>query len=184
MNYYHCTNGLWDVCAMGKYLYERLMKWGQRRHSNKTTKWIFNRYWKHLNGRWTFSTSGSDDQIYKQISYDLRHKKIRFRISAATNVFDLKNKAKICQVQLAKTNDLPHTKSRIWKKQKGLCPGCKQHMDPNDSHILDLYHKILRKEGGAAQDKRTNLLLMHEPCHYESHTNKTVNLLNKETKLE
>ena len=125
---------------------------------------------------------GPDDQIYKLISYDLRQKKIRSRISAATNVFDLKNKAKIRQVQLAKTNDLPHTKSRIWKKQKGVCPGCKQHMDPNDSHILDLHHKIPRKEGGS--DKLTHLLLMHEHCHYESHTNKTVNLLNKVTKLE
>ena len=183
MNYHHCTNGLWVVwSSMGKYLYERLMKWGQRRHGNKTKKWIFNRYWKHLNERWTFTTSGPDDQIYKLISYDLRQKKIRSRISAATNIFDLKNKVKIHQVQLAKTNDLPYTKGLVWKKQKGVCPGCKQHMDPNESHILDLHHMVPRKEGGS--DKLTNLLLMHEHCHYESHSNKTKKVSKKETKLE
>jgi RNA-directed DNA polymerase len=175
MNYHHCTNGLWDVWGdMNKYLYERLMKWGLRRHSNKTKKWVFNRYWKHLNGSWTFTETTKENTEYTLQKYDLRQKKIHTRINQTTNVFDLKNKVKIRQVQLAKTNDLPHKKELVWKKQKGVCPGCKQHMDPAESHILDLHHVLPRKEGGS--DKLTNLLLMHEHCHYESHTNKTAHL--------
>jgi RNA-directed DNA polymerase len=96
MNYHHCANGIWDVWgSMNNYLYERLIKWGLKRHSNKTKKWVFNKYWRHIDGRWAFTASGPHDRIYKLISYDLRQKKIRSRISAATNVFDLKNKAKI-----------------------------------------------------------------------------------------
>ena len=114
MNYHHCANGIWDVWSyMNKYLYERLIKWGRRRHSNKTTKWVFNKYWKHIDGRWTFTASDPDDKIYKLISYDLRRKEIRSRISSAINVFDLKNKAKIRQLQILKSNNLPRKKELV-----------------------------------------------------------------------
>ena len=71
MNYHHCTNGLGDVGrSMNKYLYERLIKWGLRHHSNKTKKWVFNRYWKHIDGRWTFMGTTKDGKVYKLINYN------------------------------------------------------------------------------------------------------------------
>ena len=156
--------------GFNKYLYERLIKWGLRRHGNKTLKWVFNRYWKHVNGRWTFTGTTKEDTPYTLLNYNLRQKKIRTRISYSTNVFDLKNKTKIRQVQLAKINNLPDQKGLAWKKQRGICPGCNQLMDPTNSNILDLHHVVPRKDGGS--DKLCNLLLMHEHCHYESHSNK------------
>lgn len=158
---------------MNNYLYERLIKWGLRRHGNKTTKWVFNTYWKHINGRWTFTASDLNDKTCELIKYDLRQKKIRSRISAATNVFDLKNKTKIRQVQLAKANNLPYTKDLVWKKQQGICPGCNQNLDLSQSNILDLHPIVPKKDGGS--DKLSNLLLMHEHCHYEIHSNKHIN---------
>ena len=104
------------------------------------------------------------------MNYDLCQKRIRTRISSTINVFDLKNKAKINQVQCAKSNDLPSKKALVWKKQHGICPGCNQIMDPIQSNILDLHHVIPRKSGGS--DKLSNLIRMHEHCHYEIHTNK------------
>lgn len=71
MNYYHCTTGLGDVGrSMNKYLYERLIKWGLRHHSNKTKKWVFNRYWKHIDGRWTFMGTTKEGKVYKLINYN------------------------------------------------------------------------------------------------------------------
>nr|YP_009367416.1 hypothetical protein [Sarcinofilum mucosum]ARK14453.1 hypothetical protein [Sarcinofilum mucosum] len=170
MIYHHCCNNIWEVWgSMNNYLYERLMKWGQRRHGNKTKKWIFNKYWKHVNGRWTFTGTTNNNSTYILRSYDLRQKRIRTRISSTVNVFDLKNKTKIRQVQLEKSNDLPSKKARVWKKQHGICPGCNQTMDPIQSNILDLHHVIPRKDGKL--DKLSNLILMHEHCHYETHTN-------------
>lgn len=110
-NYDHCVNGIWNIWGlMNKYLYDRLIKWGRKHHSNKTKKWVFNPYWKHIDGRWTFTETSKDNKIHKLISYDLRQKKIRSRINIKTNVFDLKNKNKIRQVQLLKSNDLSYTK--------------------------------------------------------------------------
>nr|YP_009367469.1 putative reverse transcriptase and intron maturase [Sarcinofilum mucosum]ARK14457.1 putative reverse transcriptase and intron maturase [Sarcinofilum mucosum] len=82
MNYYHGADGIWDVWGvMNKYLYERLIKWGLRRHSNKTKKWVFNRYWKHVNGSWTFTGTTKENTEYSLQKYDLRQKKIATRIS-------------------------------------------------------------------------------------------------------
>ena len=170
MNYHHCCNGIWKVWGnLNAYTYGRLMKWGLRRHSNKTKKWVFTRYWKHINGRWTFTVTPKD-KTYNLMPYNLRQKRIGRRISQTTNIFDLKNRDKIRQVQLAKRVDLSSQKSLVWKKQKGLCPSCKQFLNPEQSDILDLHHVTPRKEGGS--DKLTNLLLMHEHCHYESHHGK------------
>ena len=170
MNYHHCCNDIWKVWSyFNNYIYNRLLKWGRRHHSNKTNKWIFNRYWKRVNKRWTFTVKYKDT-TYDLIHYDLRQKRIGTRISKNTNVFDLKNKKKIRQVLKSKSINLPFVKSQIWKKQKGICPGCKHFLDPLKPEILDLHHVIPKKEGGS--DKFNNLRLLHEHCHYESHHGK------------
>ena len=127
MNYHHCCNGIWDTWStLNAYTYGRLMKWGLRRHSNKTQKWVLHRYWKHINGRWTFTVT-PENKTYTLMPYDLCQKRTGRRISQATNIFDLKNNfshsrkapsgEKIRQVQLAKRVDLPFQKSQVWKKQ-------------------------------------------------------------------
>ena len=120
MNYHHCANDIWNVWSeMNHYLYGRLKKWGHRRHGRKTGKWVFNKYWKHLNGRWAFIGT-SKDKTYTLAHYDLRQKIIRSRISQTTNVFDLKNKAKIRQMQLEKSNDLPYKKAWYGKSNRAF----------------------------------------------------------------
>jgi RNA-directed DNA polymerase len=170
MNYHHCCNDIWKAWgSMNKYLYERLMKWGHRRHGSKTSKWVFNKYWDHQNGRWTFYTKSVKDKPITLLYYNLPQKKIRARISSKVNVFDLKNKDSIRKKQLDKKFHLSYKKELIWRKQKALCSVCNQYLNPYQPDILDLHHVIPRKNGGS--DKVDNLNLLHEHCHYESHTN-------------
>ena len=125
MNYNCCCNDIWDVWSeLNQYLYICLLKWGARRHGSKTQKWIFNKYWKHTNGRWTFSVTtgrGRDEKVYTLIPYKLKQKRIKTRISAGTNVFDKANKPKLQKVALIKSTNLTGKKDKIWKQQKGLC---------------------------------------------------------------
>ena len=125
MNYNRCCNDIWDVWSeLNQYLYICLLKWGVRRHGSKTRKWIFNKYWKHTNGRWTFSVTtgrGRDEKVYTLIPYKLKQKRIKTRISAGTNVFDKANKPKLQKVALIKSTNLTGKKDKIWKQQKGLC---------------------------------------------------------------
>ena len=165
MNYHCCCNNIWQAWgSMDHYLYTCLMKWCQKRHSNKTKKWIFDRYWKRTNGRWTFTVS-TNTKTYVLTHYALRQKRIRTRLQNI-NVFDKKNKKKIRQVQLAKKTKLSFQKARIWKRQRvalGTIP------QPR-TNSLDLHHVVPRKNGGT--DKPSNLMLMHEHCHYETHHGK------------
>jgi RNA-directed DNA polymerase len=171
MNYHHCCNGIWKTWAsMNLYLYERLMKWGLKHHRNKTTKWVFNHYWKHIDGRWTFHTNYGQNKTTTLLPYNHAQKKIRTRLSYKVNVFDLKNKDLICKKQLAKKTYLPYKKEIVMRKQKASCPVCNQYLNPYQPGILDLHHVIPRKDGGS--DKVDNLKLLHEHCHYESHTNR------------
>lgn len=46
------------------YLFHRLIKWGKRRHSNKTARWIIKRYWKKRNTKFTFYFRSCDNKEY------------------------------------------------------------------------------------------------------------------------
>jgi RNA-directed DNA polymerase len=170
MNYHRCCNGIWKVWnELNKYTYEQLMKWGRRRHSNKTKKWIFNRYWKSTNERLTFNVT-KNGKKYVLLPYNLRQIRSIPRISIHSNIFDQKHKEDIRQVLTKKANSLSTRKYCVWIRQKGICPCCQQFLDPKQPGILDLHHIKPRIFGGS--DKLNNLALMHEHCHYESHHGK------------
>jgi RNA-directed DNA polymerase len=138
-------------------------------NSNKSSKWIFNNYWKHSDGRWTFYTTYGQNKSTTLLPYNLAQKKIRTRLSYKVNIFDLNNKDLIRKKQLAKKVYLIYKKQIVWRKQKALCPVCNQYLNPLQPDMIDLHHVIPRKDGGT--DKYDNLKLLHEHCHYESHTN-------------
>ena len=174
MNYHCCTNGLWKVWgAMDKYIYERVMKWCQRRHPNKSKEWLYLKYWKTIKNWKTFTVSDLNNKTYELQHYNKQQAKAGVRVSSYMNVFDLKNKETIRKKMLAKRNGLSHQKGLLWRKQKGSCPFCKQYMDPLQSDILDIHHVMPKKDGGS--DKISNLILLHEHCHYAIHANTASN---------
>jgi RNA-directed DNA polymerase len=100
LNYYQCANGIWKVWkSMNQYLYERLLKWGLKHHGNKTTKWVFNKYWKHINNRWTFTGTTKygrtnyikKTQIPQLIKYNLPHKKLELESIKQKKGFEVLN---------------------------------------------------------------------------------------------
>lgn len=80
-NAHYCCNGIGKIGGfMNQYLYRCLIKWGCKRHSNKTPKWVFNNYWRHMNGRWTFFTfvpskaNSIKDESLTLLSYNFTQK--------------------------------------------------------------------------------------------------------------
>ena len=172
-NYHCCCNGIWEVWgSMNHYLYKCLMKWCRRRHSNKTRKWIYRNYWKTIRknkkSRKTFIVNYKD-QKFTLRTYSAKQKLIRSRLSSNINVFDIGNK-KLIQKKTAKIKqNLTGNKSLLWRTQKGFCPNCKQYLDPSQPRLIHVHHIVARKNGGS--DKLSNLVLLHEHCHYTIHTN-------------
>lgn len=119
-NYHCCCDDVWKVWGfMNHYLYKCLMKWGKRRHSNKTHKWIYLNYWKHKESCKTFSIKTVKNEEFVLKRYNSKQKLIRTRLSANINVFDLKNKDIIRKKTMAIKQNLTGPRGLLWKMQKG-----------------------------------------------------------------
>jgi RNA-directed DNA polymerase len=168
-NYHCCCNDIWKIWgSMNHYLYKCLMKWCLRRHSNKTRKWIYLNYWKKIKSNKTFVVNYKNQEFILK-TYNSKQKLIRSRLGNYINVFDLHNKELIQKKRATVKQNLTGNKGILWRMQKGTCPVCKQHMDPNLPGFIHVHHVVERKNGGS--DKLRNLVLLHEHCHYTIHTN-------------
>ena len=153
---------------LNNYLYKQLIKWGKRRHSHKTIKWIINKYWKRIKGQWTFYDSNSYiKQNLFLLNYTSYHKQIKKSLKLNLNSFDLKNKKKICKIQTTKKTNMSSTKELIWRKQNGLCPNCKQYLNPTKPTLLTIESNILTNKKD--YDTFNNFFLLHNHCHYEKY---------------
>ena len=77
---------------MNSYLFWRIWKWCKKRHKNKGSKWIYERYWIKQNTRnWVFSVNGHSLASYYIVS-----------LSASVNIFKTKNYKTVYNVQIRK----------------------------------------------------------------------------------
>lgn len=153
---------------MNHYLYKCLMKWCRRRHSNKTKKWIYSNYWKNRKSGKIFVVNYKNHEFVLK-KYSSKQKRIRSRLNNPINVFDLANKNQIKKKTATIKQNLTGKKGLLWRIQKGFCPKCKQYMDPSHPRLIHMHHVDARKDGGS--DKLSNIVLLHEHCHYTIHTN-------------
>lgn len=65
----NCSNLNMLYDQLNYYLFKRLIKWAKRRHNNKTTKWILNRYWKKQHNRLTFYWKSKNKKVYFLLHY-------------------------------------------------------------------------------------------------------------------
>jgi RNA-directed DNA polymerase len=168
-NYHCCCNDIWKIWGtMNHYLYKCLMKWCRRRHSNKTKKWIYSNYWKNRKSGKIFVVNYKNHEFVLK-KYSSKQKRIRSRLNNPINVFDLANKNQIKKKTATIKQNLTGKKGLLWRIQKGFCPKCKQYMDPSHPRLIHMHHVDARKDGGS--DKLSNIVLLHEHCHYTIHTN-------------
>ena len=150
------------------YLYKQLIKWGKRRHSNKTLKWIIGKYWKRIKGKYTFYDSNSyKKQNLFLLHYTSHQKQKKMVLNLNLNSFDLKKKKKICKIQITKKTTMGYKKELIWRKQNGLCPNCNQYLNPTKPELLHLEYNFLNYKKNF--DKLKNFILLHKHCHYEKY---------------
>ena len=140
VNYYkNCVAS--DTFKKADYLiYEKLQQWARRRHPKKGRTWVSDRYFTRIKNRnWcfvaNFKKKGKDDRIVLKRLYDTKITRY-VKVKAESNPFDpewetyfKKRKEYKMLKNLNDTKPLLY----LWKKQKGVCPLCREPIDIDDS---------------------------------------------------
>ena len=83
------------------YLFWRIWKWCKKKHKNKGSKWIYQRYWyKKGKRKWIFHFNNQYLQSYKVQKQRINH------IDASLNVCKMVNLKKVQQIILEKSNTI------------------------------------------------------------------------------
>jgi len=141
-------------------MFLKLLTWAKRRHPNKSTKWVVNKYWRTIKGNnWAFSTpqrGKNPMRLYQHAEKPInRHIKVKGRASPYNG--DLI----YWSSRMGKHPEMPQSVSTLLKRQKGKCTHCKLCFREQD--LLQVDHIIPRSKGGKNEYK--NLQVLHKHCH-------------------
>ncbi|NEP02185.1 MAG: group II intron reverse transcriptase/maturase [Symploca sp. SIO2E9] len=164
------------VCSKETYndlehlLWNRLQRWGYRRHPNKSKTWVNKKYWgSHQGSNWTFQDGAI--RLLKHIETPIvRHVKVKGTVSP----FD--GNLTYWSSRMGKHPEMPAQKAKLLKRQKGKCAHC--GLTFRDEDILEVHHIQPRSKSG--NNKLENLELLHLHCHDVVHGQKTETVTRKE----
>ncbi|NEO61433.1 MAG: group II intron reverse transcriptase/maturase [Moorea sp. SIO4G2] len=151
-------------------LWNKLQRWGYRRHPKKSKTWVNKKYWGTKAEKpkkpwdapkidnWVFMTE--DKYLKKHAKTEIvRHVKVK----EARSPFD--GDLIYWNTRMQKHPEMSNQKGKLLKRQKGKCAHCGLLFRDGDS--LETHHIIPRTQGG--NDQLKNLELLHLHCHDEKH---------------
>jgi len=158
-NYYKTSCSKETYSKVYHLLFWKLLRWGYRRHSNKSKKWINNKY-SHTIGtnNWRFSCK------LGELSYVLPihpETKIVRHIKVKGDASPYDGNTTYWAARMGKHPEVKSSIARLLKKQKGKCNYCSLTFKPEDKIERD--HIIPRQAGG--NKLKDNLQLLHKHCH-------------------
>ncbi|NEQ87722.1 MAG: group II intron reverse transcriptase/maturase, partial [Moorea sp. SIO2I5] len=159
-NYYRSVCSKETFSKLGHMLWNKLQRWGYRRHPKKSKTWVINKYWGTIGGdNWVFMTN-EDNYLPKHAKTKIvRHTKVK----EARSPYD--GDLIYWNTRMSKHPEMTSQKGILLKRQKGKCAHCGLTFREED--LLETHHKIPRANGGS--DNLKNLELLHLHCHDEKH---------------
>ena len=140
----------------------KLFKWAKRRHNNKGTKWITDRYWQSIGGdNWVFATrlEGSNPlRLLKHSSVEIQR---YVKVKGEASPYD--GNLVYWSSRMGKHPEMPVRTASLLKKQKGKCAHCGLWF--NEEDVIEHDHIIPKATGG--KDEYKNWQLLHRHCHDE-----------------
>src|SRR5262245_46559524 len=148
---------------LDNFVWQRVYRWAKRRHSDKTGRWITDRYFPHRQGEpWRFTDPVTGKQLLRvrEAVKPQRHLKVK----GAANPFDPAWEEYFQQRDraLALRASSPF-RAKILRQQYGRCPGCRQVIQVEEE--VDLHHR----DGNHQNNQIGNLVLLHPTCHRQDH---------------
>jgi RNA-directed DNA polymerase len=160
-------------------IFKILWRWAKSRHHNKGSKWVKQRYFKHINGdAWRFACfdytreSNGKPTVYKLSDPSTVPIKRHIKILSEANPYDKQWDSyfeKRARHKMYSSLSGNWNLQTLWSKQKGKCPNCKQTITLETD--WDVHHIIPKSKGG--DNRSSNLMMLHINCHKQVHSKKT-----------
>ena len=152
-------------------LWNKLQRWGYRRHPNKSKTWVNKKYWgtrtEKPKNQW--DTPKVDNWIFRtsEDNYLPKHAKTKIvrhvKVKESRSTFD--GDLAYWGNRMVNHPEMSSQKGKLLKRQKGKCAHCGLTFRYGD--VMETHHIIPRSQGG--NDQLKNLELLHLHCHDEKH---------------
>jgi RNA-directed DNA polymerase len=155
-------------------IFQALWRWAQRRHSNKSRRWIKDKYFVSVGQRhWVFEGTipvigGPSERIrlFNASSMPIRrHTKIKAEANPYDPTWELYFEERL-GIKMQTTMKGKGILLYLWHEQNGLCPVCNQKITTLTG--WHRHHLRMRSLGGT--DDPDNLVLLHPTCHQQVHS--------------
>ena len=158
-NYYRAVCSKETYSKVYSLLFQKLLRWGYRRHPNKSKTWSNNKYWHTVDmNNWRFSCKQGE---FKYILPMHSETKISRHIKVKGNASPFDGNTNYWATRMGKHPEVKASVARLLKKQKGKCNQCELAFKPEDKIETD--HIVPRQAGG--HKFKDNLQLLHKHCH-------------------
>jgi RNA-directed DNA polymerase len=162
-NYYSTAVSKEIFKSIDNLLYWNLRNWGKTRHSNKSEKWVYNRYWQRIQegdyNAMTFATNQNGRNPVRLLDHAetpiVRHSKVK----SSSSPFD--GDLIYWSTRLGEHPEMDATRAKLLKQQSGRCAYCRLNF--MDGDLLEIDHKTPKSLGG--KDSLNNYQLLHRHCH-------------------
>jgi RNA-directed DNA polymerase len=159
-----------SICAasfaqLDSHVWTRVFRWARRRHSNKTGRWIADRYFIHTDKqRWLFQDKQTGKRLIR-VASSIKHPR-HVKVKAQANPFDEAWEGYFKQrSQRQAEQSTKGLRAKVLKRVNGICIVCRQTIQQEDG--VDLHHL----NGNHDDNRLGNRVLLHPNCHRQVHHN-------------
>ena len=155
-NYYSTVVSKSTFGKIGGILFHMLFAWATCRHPKKGKKWIFHKYWRHDNQRWTFQPKDKGLRLLQHSETPIRR---HVKVKGTRSPFD--GDWVYWSTRLGRHPEVSPRVAKLLKKQQGRCWECGLFF--GDGDVMEIDHIIPKESAGC--DAYYNLQLLHHHCH-------------------
>jgi RNA-directed DNA polymerase len=155
-------------------IWQQLWRWAKRRHSKKSSEWVWKKYFPALGNRnWLFNARSvspkGEPRIYSLTQCGDVHIRRHRKIKGESNPFDPEWETYFeerFERQLRHAVAAKYKLRHLAARQDGICPVCRERICVERGWQI---HHILKKCLGGT-DSLDNLALLHPNCHRLIHS--------------
>ena len=158
-NYYRTVCSKETYSKVYSLLFLKLLRWGYRRHPNKSKTWSNNKYWHTVGmNNWRFSCNLGELEYVLPIHPET---KIARHVKVKGDASPYDGNTNYWASRMGRHPEIKSSVARLLKNQKGKCNHCHLTFKPGDKIETD--HIVPRQAGG--NKIKDNLQVLHKHCH-------------------